>query len=157
VPNWCNNSLFIEGDENTIREFMDKVSSTDEDGNVFPLSFASIVPEPDYDSVDVKPCIEDSSSMPDWWNWRINHWGTKWDLDSYTNVDFSGNSVTYNFDTAWDTVLPFVDAAAKMFPTLRFCIDYYEPGMEFGGEAEWNNGKFISHTEKEIHFYDQQF
>ena len=42
-----------------------------------------MIPEPDYDKVEVKSTFpnedkKDDFRMPKWWDWRVQNWGTKW-------------------------------------------------------------------------------
>lgn len=68
---------------------------------------------------------------PDWYDWNVKHWGTKWDFefDSVERVD--DNTLTARFDSAWS---PPIEAYEKL-EELGFEIDakYYEPGMCFVG------------------------
>ena len=56
----------------------------------------------------------------DWYNWRINNWGTKWNAcDEYVDDD------VLEFNTAWSCPLPILDKLAEL------C---YEHNVEFTGK-----------------------
>lgn len=144
MPNWCENSVSVTGNSDSVKKFIETVSSTDEEGNNIPLSFSTIVPEP-----------HNPKDNPDydWWNWRIDNWGTKWDLDQYTNVDFGNDWVYYFFDTAWSPPIEFLNAAAKNFPDLTFEILFGEAGMWFSGNFIWQDGILVSSEEGEYQLF----
>jgi hypothetical protein len=153
MPNWCDNTLEITGPEDSIKKFIESAKVIVEDKEI-PLSFDSLYPEPNYEEIEVFPVIIDSpagnsSSMPDWWNWRNSNWGTKWDLDSYTMFDSGINWATYSFDTAWGPPIELFDKVSADYPSLKFVITYGEPGMWFSGQAIWEDGKMFSHTQGE--------
>jgi hypothetical protein len=59
-----------------------------------------------------------------WYNWRVQHWGTKWELSDEVTVEEAadGTEVTYDFDTAWSDIAPAVATAARRFPDLSFTL-----------------------------------
>jgi hypothetical protein len=67
-----------------------------------------------------------------WYDFCINEWGTKWDINGGDISHETDTSLTMYFDTAWS---PPIEAYRK-FDELGFNIDamYYEPGMGFCGE-----------------------
>jgi len=73
----------------------------------------------------------------DWYDFCVNEWGTKWDVDS-DNVELrDSNTVIASFDSAW---APPIQAYEKLMQQ-GFEIEafYYEPGMAFVGK--WANGE----------------
>lgn len=78
----------------------------------------------------------------DWYSWRIDEWGTKWDVGKDAGVRKlafrkGATSVTLSFDSAWSPPIAFY---AKMHDQLGFDITayYFEPGVGFCGM--WRNG-----------------
>jgi len=144
MPNWCRNDLDIVGQENVVNDFIE-VAKLEIDEGIVPLCFANLYPEPDYD----KNPSEDSSVMPDWYNWRIENWGTKWDLDINTQFDSGIGWASYVFDTAWSPPLELFDVVAGDYPALKFTLTFGEMGMWFSGRTVWQTGKRFSHIEGE--------
>jgi hypothetical protein len=71
-----------------------------------------------------------------WYDYCVNEWGTKWDINS-DNVEIEdANTVTAGFDSAWSPPI----AAYEKLMELGFEVEafYYEPGMQFVGK--WLNG-----------------
>lgn len=67
---------------------------------------------------------------PDWYGWRNDHWGTKWDAcDSYGSPEEGYMS----FDTAWCPPEGIVAKLFEMFPNEDIDWYYEEPGMDFAG------------------------
>lgn len=72
-----------------------------------------------------------------WYDWRVAHWGTKWDIVGDDGSCFLEDQfLTLNFDSAWSPPC----AAYETLMSLGFSIDafYYEPGMAFCGS--WFDG-----------------
>ena len=60
----------------------------------------------------------------DWYDWRINNWGTKWNAYD-TDVDCCGDgSVELYFYTANQGAIPVIEKLVEMFPNLEFFYKY---------------------------------
>ena len=105
MPNWCNNDLHLTHDD---PEMIKKARDAWESGNFL----ATLVPEPDYKTVEVKPTfphIRGNNNPVDpetaWWDWRVQNWGTKWDVgyDSALDNHVQGDDkeMFVYFDSAW--------------------------------------------------------
>lgn len=77
----------------------------------------------------------------DWYDWRVEHWGSKWNADS-TYVNREKNEIT--FYTAWSQVDPVIAKLAEMFPDTKIEYEFAEeiPGS-FAGRNLYENGKLI--------------
>ena len=135
MPNWCNNTLSIQGPTETLKPLWEETQKTgllqamkpmpkELDGTTSPSSSAK-KPQPMVEGFD------------NWYDWRVQNWGTKWDVDC-EGLEFTDNgdgtaAITGWFDSAW---APPTEA----FNT--FCDDndnctlesfYEEGGMDFAG------------------------
>jgi hypothetical protein len=157
MPNWCQNEvkIYIE-DKEVMQEFKDfcKGEIKYEDGSkVVPFCFASIMPEPDYDSTPVartfpdikaqfansdeekavimenEPSIREGS----WWDWRVQNWGTKWEANGMT-FEEDGNEIQMVFDTPWSAPTGIYNALKEKFGD-KVCISWFyrEEGCQFAG------------------------
>ena len=138
MPNWCLNSLTISHDHiDQVDRFEDAYmrrqlcetflpEPKDEEGN--PLVGA------DYDE-------NGKFKMPDWYNWRLANWGTKWDFGFDTDKGLQPtrveNEVTVRFDTAWSPPLGLYECLNALGYSVQ--AYYFEPGMCFAGE--WIDGE----------------
>ena len=169
MPNWCHNTLEVIGSEEEVAAFVNKARECSEELHPQPLFFANFVPEPEHDEAN------DHSAMPDWWNWRIENWGTKWEPNfeaPFMAIGMEGSDpgadkekleiqklgdgqaiVTYEFDTAWGPPGPVFDAAAKQHEDLFFRLVWGEPGSDFGGKCEWKGGETVHFEEGEAADY----
>lgn len=144
MPNWCNNSIEIVGPREKIRALWAQAQKDQEQGGGL---LRGLRPEPEYGDE------EDNQTMPNWWNWRVENWGTKWEIsneglefeeDQDGNFD-NGTGKPYAriigwFDSAW---APPVDACAfysDANPDVRITLDYHEPGMCFVGRFTAEDG-----------------
>lgn len=75
MPNHVTNILTVEGDPERISELKKKIFS--EEFGLGTIDFNKIISIP-------------PSKEKDWYDWRISHWGTKWNAYGYTQgVDYS--------------------------------------------------------------------
>jgi hypothetical protein len=77
-----------------------------------------------------------------WYHWCIDHWGTKWDATA-TLVETPPGFLAYRFETAWSPPVKWLKKVAADFPSLRFVLQYDEPGMGFAGIAIAEQGNLI--------------
>ena len=190
MPNWCENTLEIYGDENKMKEFYDFFGGQDKIqenfcfNNIITLpqeldgsrSPSNIVSQEDYDrytqlekkhnikdTQDVNRLVEDGTiteeerdllwkegitqEMSDmrkseygydnWYDWQVNHWGTKWDITGDVGVnDMDDETCSLVFQTAWSPPEPIVVKLQEMFPDLTFYGGYVGEGWEFAGVFE---------------------
>ena len=139
MPNWCANSttlVFPTSEE--AQEFKDHITAMeadeeakDENGNSLSL-LGFFVPEPKYDNEG------------DWYWWRVNNWGTKWDV-SLHNIDWVDDvNCVMNFDTAWSPPTTAYDAMCEQ--GLNVYATYHEPGMCFVGAWEDGNDEYYDYS-----------
>jgi len=147
MPNWCSNTLEIKGPTKKLEEF----SKTIKDGEGF---FNTILPLPKQLEETTSTTPKDSNQplidgANNWYDWRVNNWGTKWDVDGedsfYTNElkdfdtleDGTERSVlTLAFDTAWSPPEGIFEELSRQGFGIK--AYYYEPGMDFAGR--WEDG-----------------
>ena len=121
MPNWCNNTIEIEGTKEQINAF---VSFLDEQNGKEWFTFFKPTP----------PELKEEG----WYEWNIENWGTKWNCDAQDwvkveNPSADESSVTFWFDSAWSpptALYEFIEATS----TLNIKASYNEGGMGFVGE-----------------------
>ena len=145
MPNWCLNKLNVSGPKDKVTQFFDDARSPDNDGEESVLSFAKIVPVPEW------------AEEQDWYTAHCFLWGTKWDAsepiienDDEWDVE---RELTYEFMTAWSPPCEFVMRAARKYPDLEFCLKWDEPEMDFAGRMRAADGEVTEHRELQ----DSQF
>lgn len=123
MPNWCRCQLVLRGDEDDLNEFADRARAASE--GLGALSLGAFVPAP--------PTIRDQPYDPAEYEWRIQHWGTKWDLDEQTNIIRGTTFLSYGFWTANSPPVAWLQIVSKQFPNISFCLSYDEPNMGLVG------------------------
>ena len=99
-----------------------------------------LMPEPDYTEGD-KKLAEDgiNHTFPDWYSWRVDNWGTKWEvtIEHWDRDDNDDGSATFNFnfDSAWGPPVGVYDHVSQKDGWSLFAT-YIEGGMAFGGYHE---------------------
>ena len=156
MPNDCNNSLTIT---NITTEQWQEIATTFQVRNVgYQQDFLeTFYPEPDYSVTPVadtypeisaqhakteeererilrnEPTIRENS----WYDWRIQNWGTKWDVYSCCNDwedEQPSTEFTAGFCTAWSPLSDKCMAVlSKKFPGSLLTNYYEEGGMDFFG------------------------
>ena len=115
MPNWCHNRVsFYSDNEEQIKELYEIFNSD----NVFQ----KIKPAPDWKNTPNEagqlPVLREhknangevfhrSYDFPDgknddrWYDWNVNNWGTKWDIDQPECDELDHNCFECSFETAW--------------------------------------------------------
>jgi hypothetical protein len=139
MPNWCENNLSISGPTSKIE---DKFRGLIGNGEGL---LNTVRPQPenlfqdDLSAQDKEDCKK--KGIPNWYDWNIANWGTKWeasdcDLDIQDNGD--GTSTLYAFFlTAW---CPPVEAFTELDEDLIVSLEFHEGGMAFVGQYTSEGG-----------------
>ena len=68
-----------------------------------------------------------------WYDWRNQHWGTKWDAYDVVVTDDDPDCTEIEFNTAWSPPEAICHELREQYPDLSISWFYDEPGMEFAG------------------------
>jgi len=136
MPNWCRNTLKLSETAQDIREVLKDYLAEEGEGTF--LDFNKIIPMP--------PELEGTTSPsdgPNWYDWRVANWGTKWN-SSEAQIDED----CISFGTAWSPPLPVIAHLSEL-TGKAFVIYYIEEGMDYCGKTT-----FTPEGEHEIEEYD---
>ncbi len=150
MPNWCSNTVtFSHDDKRQIDRLVKAFQTNGLMQEFYPCPKELLdtragslgVSDPGYEKHQQQIAANKAKyGVADWYDWRVNNWGTKWDVTSkyphQTDVSPCGRTVTLNFDSAWSPPVEFYE---HMLP-LGFTIEayYYEGGVGFCGR--WEDG-----------------
>jgi len=142
MPNHCNTTLHLDGEEIHRQEFVDKNKGfscwdTKQENEYKDLSFHAQVPMPKKHINSHKK----KTSNSDWYGWANKQWGTKWEAYEVC-LDHHKNYTTYNFDTAWCIPEAWLKKVSKKFPNIKFNVEWAEEGG-CGGRFMLHNGFFF--------------
>ena len=121
MPNWCSNRATISGPAPVIQEITEILNQEE------PALLAWMVPEPKYEGDQ------------DWYHWRINNWGCKWDIgDVYFEHQSDEDQIQFDFSSPWGPPVEAFARWAQADGRVQFSLEYWEPGMGFVGRTEWD-------------------
>ena len=132
----CRNRLSASGDTEQLAAFVERVQ-TDEQ----PLSFETIAPTPE------------DLLKEGWYEWRIEHWGTKWDAefeDVTEPLRIRRTRATYVFLTAFAPPVAWIERASEAFPALTFRLDYEAADGSFSGVKEVRRGEVVREAREPV-------
>jgi hypothetical protein len=148
MPNWCNNNVTISHSDPAKIEAL---AAAVREGKF--CNFVKPVPESLHivagrvgDSTDPKQIELEAQEQANlethgyatWYDFCVNEWSTKWDVDSYEgeNTQVENGVLEFGFDSAWSPPIGIYEALVDQGYAV---IAYYnEPGMGFVGK--WDNG-----------------
>ena len=120
MPNYVRNILRINGENvQAVRDFVR--------GPYSVFDFNQIIPEPE--------------NCSDWYGWRVENWGTKWNA-----IDAEIIADGFNFDTAWAAPLSVIKKLSALFPKITFNLTWADDDAgqncgqityENGDESDW--------------------
>ena len=134
MANWCENDLEVSGPKEDVLKFKKQAQGS-------PHLLSQFVPIPTNvyrGSIGVKE--EEKYGNNTWYNWCLNNWGTKWDVDSKLIAD-SVRKLIYVFDSAWSPPVEWLQKVTAAYPRLYFKLKYSEPGDGYKGQATAHRGK----------------
>ena len=155
MPNWCECNLCVSGDVKELKKFKEQAKGLDEAKGKTDLSLNNFVPTPpellDRSAPnDVDPeAMKAKYKMADWYTWRNKNWGTKWDIEAEI-TDEKPFELWYYFSSAWSPPAGAIETIARLFPKLKFSLDYCEPGMGFKGQFVVKKDKIIENYTRNI-------
>ena len=134
MPNWFYFSLNVSGKKEDVQAFVENVKGkegTNYEGREF--DFNHFIPQPEglYDEKS------EDNVFPNWYNWNIENWGTKWNAsvdDAYLVSDKEGFPYEYHYDmrTAWADPRPVIIKMLEMYPHLDIDISGEEESNAYG-------------------------
>jgi len=149
MPNWClNNVTIAHEDPAKLTELVDAYKRGELMEHYMPT------PRDPNDPTKLlgegKPITFDGSE--DWYSWRCNNWGTKWDVGG-EDAFYSDNpeGLVLSFDSAWAPPIMFYEFMKRKHG-FDIRASYWEPGVAFCGE--WIDG-MDNYYEGEWHDYPQ--
>ncbi len=156
MPNWCENRLAIAGSSEEVQKFLDRV------GDEIKMLESHLPTPPELlenDGVftdEQKLLFKEKYGARDWYDWRVNNWGTKWEIDSANiTCDEDGlygdiRCVCLDFLSAWAPPEEGIISISKMYSRLLFNLSYEEPGMGFEGNLRCIEGNIILQESREM-------
>jgi hypothetical protein len=151
MPNWCTNTLEVHSTNvERLKEFKQAVLITNTENPDWDpqFTFDTLLPTPP-ELLEIEPAFNQSENFAliekygasDWYTWRLSNWGTKWDTSiNGISVDDEQDLIVW-FDTAWSPPVAWLEKIAPQFPELSFRMVYEEPGVNFCGFVEYENGE----------------
>jgi hypothetical protein len=151
MPNWCECDLYITGEPEEIDRCLESIKDEET-----AISFQRILPRPAALDISSPAHTEDEQKqaeenmnlygVPDWYQWNLNNWGTKWDThEAYAEKVERG--VAIYFKTPWAPPIPVIRVLSSIWPNLVFDLSYFECGMQFQGKAAFSRGESIMMSE----------
>ena len=156
MPNWCSNTLTVEGEPEEIKRFSDHAkgygwqpSNEGNDGFLSLLDWNKFVPMPQ-EVIDNGYNGEGKlKGVLKGYDWETKNWGTKWGACDITLWEHEG-TLEYSYETAWSPGDEWFIAMGEMFPKLEFSLDFFEYGQGYKGNKVMRDGKLIDDIAEDI-------
>ena len=144
MPNHCYNKVTIsvgDADGQNLKVLVDSLKSEE---NQTDFDFNAILPmPPELDNVSwseaeemndiIRARYKKEHGSDNWYDWRVNNWGTKWNSYSCFLEEQDDDYVVYTFDTAWGPPTGVIEALREQCPDFSISAFFDEPGMEEAG------------------------
>lgn len=122
MPNWCLNEVDMYGKPEDIKAIADLITSDES-----PFDLNKIIPMPK-ELEGTQP----TSGVPNWYDWRLENWGTKWNVTDGT-TDVGEESIHATFETAWSPPEFICYHLREKFPDVEISWFFREDGMQMAG------------------------
>ena len=118
MPNHTDNRVILSHDDSQMIDNIYNVMNTEDTELCHYL-----IPEPRDD---------ENEPTAGWYDWRIENWGTKWDVYNATCDRMDANTLVLNFYTAWSPPIPIYDKLVDM--GFEVNARYLDEGWMYIGE-----------------------
>jgi len=147
MPNWCSNTIHLDGKKEHRQEFVDKnkgfrVWDTTKKEEYYDLSFNASVKMPN----SIRDKHKRNIRNDEWYGWCNKNWGTKWEAQD-TNLEHTDDYTYYSFETAWGFPEAWLIRVSRIYPHIKFNVEWAEEGgcggrfMMQGGECFYTHNK----------------
>jgi hypothetical protein len=147
MPNWCSNSVTItHEDPSKIAALAEAMNAGGFLNHIIPVpqeltdTVSGSYGDPEEQAkLDARTAANiEKYGYGNWYDFCVNEWGTKWEVDCSGTVTLSGDGCTVeaNFDSAWAPPIQVYEAMLEQGFEVEAL--YHEPGMCFVGK--WDNG-----------------
>jgi hypothetical protein len=126
MPNNITNKLEIKGDITTINKI---IGNEDE---IF--SFEIVVPMP-------------KEKEKDWYNWRWDNWGTKWDAYEICDITRQENFAQLVFYTAWSPPKKWLEKVMQKYPELDYILYWIDEDFPYSGKITNYSSETYKHDD----------
>jgi len=118
MPNHTDNRVILSHDDSQQIDKIYNVMNTDDTELCHYL-----IPEPRDDA---------GEPTSGWYDWRLEHWGTKWDVYETHCTRIDANTLQLTFYTAWSPPIPVYDKLVDM--GFEVNARYLDEGWMYAGE-----------------------
>ena len=141
MPNWCNNTVLINGPTAKINKIKKAI-----EGEGF-LNYLNPMPEVLKNTTADGSKREDlikQTGHSDWYGWCTDNWGTKWEVSAdwsdpvVEDMGDGESQLNWGFDSAWSPPIGAYETFLAKNDDVSIFATYYEPGMDFMGV--WDSG-----------------
>ena len=115
------------------------------------FSLDKVIPMPEEINGTTAP-----SDGPNWYDWSIDNWGTKWDVYPAGHYDANEDetmdlfSTAGQFYTAWAPPIPVIRKLQQDYPDYEFTLEYVDEGWCYAGILMADGTDLCITEEKEI-------
>ena len=125
MPNHTDNRVILSHDDSQQIDKIYNIMNTEDT----PLC-QTLIPM-DEKLLDVSGFSDDYKPQG-WYGWRLEHWGTKWDIYNATCERMDENTLVMSFDTAWSPPIFVYDKLVEM--GFEVSARYLDEGWMYIGE-----------------------
>jgi len=163
MPNWCDNSLTIEGSSENALRIMEAFRSNNPFSKIHPCPQELYDDEAhSYGGTDEASARRDARraelkakyGYESAYDWQCGEWGTKWDVDPDA-YDEGPTSMSVTFDSAWSPPIELYRWINRNYPEVRLEWTYAEGGVGFQGEG-WCEGDVFDDVTSDYQYEDDE-
>ena len=155
MPNWCDNQVTITGPSSVIDKIEKIVKEESNDAEKGLLQFFHPMPKELLDTEagptaktkaekDERKARKLEFGAENWYDWRVNNWGTKWEVNEFYGIDkqpdalIGDSTISFAFSSAWSPPIGAYEKFLENNPDCFIRAYYYEGGCDFMGL--WEDG-----------------
>ena len=155
MPNWCDNQITITGPSSVIDKIEKIVNEDNNNAENGLLQFFHPMPKELLETEagptaktkaekDQRKARKLEFGAENWYDWRVNNWGTKWEVCEFYGVDkqpdalIGDSTISFAFSSAWSPPIGAYEKFLEKNPDCFIRAYYYEGGCDFMGL--WEDG-----------------